>query len=433
MIRIGMEFRDFGFSCLDFTSIEDGNPGCGGTQYEFALLAHHLIKSGFDCEIVFFHSNDNFFNPKIKDVKVKSLNDIPKAANDYKIDILIFWPTHDQEWYDNLDQYCIKSIAWAHNFLTFKEIKWIKKCKNVIKVVCVGQEQYELLCGEDIFERCTFISNMFDFKIDGNLPLTNKKNSVCILGSLIKAKGFHLLAKKWKHIVNKVPDCELFIIGGGNLWNNKVKLGKHGLAEQKYEDAFLKYLIDKNGEILSSVHFLGNLGKEKEEIIKECKVGVVNPNGIETFCLSAIEMEALGVPVCSKKKNGLINSVRNKKTGLLSKTTNGLSRNIIKLLKSDEYSKTLGINGIEYAKQFAGDILIKEWALLLSSVHAGSNFKKSVSIHFFTRMKFIRYFIHLLRKVIILRFIPTPFQINSFYLAIKSKLAKIKNRVLTSN
>ena len=426
---IGMEFRDNGFSNLDFSHIEKGNPGCGGTQYEFALLAHHLLKTMPNAEIVFFHFNENVFESGIREIRISNLQEIPEKAKAACVDILIFWSTHNREWYNRLADCQIKSIAWSHNFLNYQEIQSLYRSALVTQVVSVSREQYELLRGEDFFEKCTYIYNMIDFVPDNALPLSNKSNDVCILGSLIKAKGFHLLAKRWKGIVKKVPDAKLYVIGGGNLWNKEKKLGSHGLADQKYEDSFLRYLTDKNGDLLPSVFFLGNLGKEKDEIIKKCKVGVVNPTGVETFCLSAVEMQSLGVPVCTKRKNGLVNSIINRHTGLLSLTSIGLANNIVKLLKNDELNYNMGLAGIEFAKSFSGDLIVYDWIEQIRLANDGlcSCEKKREQGPY--KIKRFRGAIHFLRTKIGLLFIPSPYQVRLFVSWIEVIGARIKNSV----
>ena len=56
---------------------------------------------------------------------------------------------------------------------------------------------------------------------------------------------------------------------------------------------------------MKSVHFCGNMGIEKLEIYNRTTVGVVNPSArTETFGLSAVEMEACGIPVVTKSGNG---------------------------------------------------------------------------------------------------------------------------------
>ncbi len=431
-MKIGMEFRDANISNIDFTNIENGNPGCGGTQFEFALLAHHLLKLDCEYEIYFFHLSDNVFDHRIKDIKVDSMDEIPFAAKSEGIDLFLFWSTHDNSWYQNLQKLGLKSIAWSHNFLSYPEIQCLEQCDMVKKVVSVSREQYELLVGERIFDKCTYIHNMYDFNIDDiNETDAEKSDIVCCVGTLIKAKGFHILAKEWPKIVRKRPDAQLFVMGTGTLWNSNIAVGSYGLAEASYEKKFMKYLTGKDGNILPSVHFMGNVGSEKKDFFQKCKVGVVNPTGVETFCISAIEMQASGVPVCSKKANGLIDTVINKKTGFLSYSSRGLRRNILKLLKNNKLNHIMSVEATGHAEKFHGDNIVTEWHRLFQNVFYDEEcFNKEYSCLTFRRLKIFRLWIGKLRRLRILTNLPSPYKMNYYIWQLKRKIVKLRNYLL---
>lgn len=428
-MKIGMEFRDTHIKNIDFTHIEEGNPGCGGTQYEFALLAHHLLRLNKGYEIVMFHVSDNIFEDGVIDVKVNCIDDIPQAAKDAQVDILLFWSTHEEVWYQKLEELRIRSVAWSHNFLSYREIKQLGRSSVVKAIVQVSKEQYELLCGEDIFERCTYIYNMFDFHpIIYDRKQVENDNIVCILGALIKPKGFHILAKQWKKILAEVPNAQLYVMGTGSLWNKDAKLGVFNLAESSYECKFMSYLVDENGSKLESVHFLGNVGIEKREIFRKCKVGVVNPTGVETFCIAAVEMEAEGVPVCSKGANGLLDTVRHNETGLLSRNGNKMRRDIIRLLKDNGLNGRMSRKGVEFAKTFSGDKIVLEWDKLFSEVMVDAFVcDKKVSLLSLSRAKVLRALVGKMKKFKVLSFVPSPYQLAEMKQTLKRFLVRIRD------
>lgn len=377
-MKIGFEFRDDNYYNKNFTVFDKGNPGVGGTQYEFVLLANYLSKNIENVELTFFHKgNGNVFSEYINEVFYENVNEVPSLAKENHIDILIFWTMHDAIWYKALKDSCVKSIGWAHNFIEYPELCEINSISNIKAVVAVSKEQYELLSAEDCFNKCTYIYNMFDFDASFQKEITNKENAVCYMGALVEPKGFHILAKCWKRVLSEVPDAELIVLGSGATYNDKAKLGQYGITDSKYEQKFMKYLIGENGDIVPSVHFLGNVGFEKYDIIRKCKVGVVNPTGYsETFCISAVEMESQGVPVCSKKIYGLKNTIIDGETGLLHKNNKELADNIIKLLKNNELNSRLANNGEKYAKSFSGSILISKWCALIEAVYNDEQFQR---------------------------------------------------------
>ena len=406
MIKLGFEFRDDTYTNKNFTVFNEGNIGVGGTQYEFALLIHNLKTRHKDFEFYVFHKNDNIFEEGLHLIKYNSVSEIPKLANENEIDILIFWTMHDLEWYDNLEKYSIISIGWAHNFLDYPLLMKISRNRNIKKLVCVGREQYELLAAESCFNKSTYIFNMFDLEQTFCIP--KRENIVCYMGSLVEPKGFHVLAKIWKKIIKEVPNARLLVLGSGKTYNDNAIMGSYGIAEQKYEDKFIKYLVDSEGHIVNSVQFLGNVGLEKYEIINKCKVGVVNPTAnSETFCISAVEMEAVGVPVCTKNKYGLKDTVLHNETGLLSNSNTRLCKDIVKLLKDEKLYIDISENTIAYARKFKSDNIIIEWDKIFDEILKGDiPTEKIVERHK------VRYIIGLIRNKYKQKWILTPYQLE---------------------
>lgn len=194
-------------------------------------------------------------------------------------------------------------------------------------------------------------------------------HQVTYIGSIIPSKGFQVLAKAWKIILEQVPDAELNVIGSGKLYNRNAKLGRYGIAEEKFEQLFMPFLTDEKGEILPSVHFLGVMGAEKNDIIVKSSVGVANPTGrTETFGISALDFESRGIPVVTIAKNGFLDTVIDHKTGLLVKKTNELASAIITLLLDNELNTKYGKNGIKFTKKFMPKKIIPEWAKLFELI-----------------------------------------------------------------
>ena len=347
---------------MDLTKPENGNPGVGGTQFEFVLLINTLLNhynSKYD--IFIYHYNENSYNNKAKDVIVKNEEDLLKIAAADEIDLLVYKTDKDAKWYSELEKYGIITLAWAHTYLKYEELKLIERSKNVIRLICVGKEQYDIHIDDDVILKTGYIYNMVDSS-GAHIRNTQYENEVTYIGSLIREKGFHVLAKAWKDVLKEVPDAKLNIIGSGKLYNRNSQLGAYGIAEKKYEESFIPYLVDNKGEILPSVKFLGIMGAEKKDIIQKTAVGVVNPTAVsETFCISAVEFEGQGIPVCSCKKNGLLDTVQHRKTGLLSKSSKELSKNIIELLKNKKTNCEYGKNGVEYVKKFQPEVVVEEW------------------------------------------------------------------------
>lgn len=201
----------------------------------------------------------------------------------------------------------MKLIAWAHCPFKSKILYF----NSISRVVCVGNEQRDEHKNALNSHKLTVIFNALNLDVNTTYltPFANRKAEVTFMGALMPFKGFHVLAKAWKDIVSLVPDAHLNVIGSGRLYDRNAPLGKWDIASPEYEELFMPYLLDDNGQILPSVTFWGVLDDEKNKILGETKVGVPNPLGRETFCISAVEMQMYGALVTTIKEGGYIDTV----------------------------------------------------------------------------------------------------------------------------
>lgn len=361
-MRIGFWLEDKDIDGVDLSNPECGNPGIGGTQYMFVLLTYYLNKLFPDLEILLFRYNDNKIFPGVRCIKIK--NHILECVEENKIDIFVFGTLgRDDNFYKKLNLYKFKSIAWAHNYISMSDAKSIELSHNIKRLVFVGHQEYDRYIDHNVINKSTYIYNMFNSDVRSYIRSKNYGLNVTYTGSLTEAKGFHVLAKGWKYIIKKVPNATLHVIGGGNLYNKSQELGKYKIASKEYEEKFIKYLVDDYGNILPSVVFHGVLGQEKINIYQNTAVGIINPTGLtETFGISAVEMEACGIPIVTKKAFGLCDVVKHKKTGLLSRRETVFYKNIVKLLINRDLNISLGSQAKEFVKEeFNPEKISKQW------------------------------------------------------------------------
>lgn len=352
------------------TNIESGNPGIGGTEFLLLQLFYYLNKRG---NVQGTLLTKELLDIPGKQIKVSGLSDIIATVKEENLDILIFTPNfREKEFYEALDESNVAGIAWIHNYICYTDMKNVGQCSAIKQVVFVGKEHCEAYCDDSISNKATYIFNMATPPQIESISVAQKKNTVTYVGALIKAKGFHKLARVWKSVVKEVPDAQLYVIGSGRLYNHNALLGKYGIAEAKYENMFMPYLMEDD-KIMSSVHFMGAMGSEKSGVIQQTKVGVANPTGIsETFCLSAVEFEGVGIPVIGYKGYGFLDTVKSGKTGILIKTNKELKDAIVMLLKNTSKNVEYGENAINfYCMNFTPDIIMDEWEKLLVDVNNG--------------------------------------------------------------
>ncbi len=376
-IKIGVYLPNGRIKDVHLENPERGNPGIGGTQFLLFSLPYYLNKyysNKFD--FVYFVENEKSISSGCKIILVNSLIDTAQKAKDTSCDIIIFRPNYDKEsisFLKRIKELKIKSIAWMHNTPIFL-LNQLHRNKYIIRCVCVGREQYESLRDHPIIYKLSMIFNAVDSSnVPDNLNI-RKTKSVVFLGSLEFAKGFHFLAKLWKHILKIHPDAELFVIGSGKLYDRNQKFGNLGVANEKYEKMFSKNVLNEDGNIHPSVNFLGVLGEEKFEIMSKGCVGFTNnPNVRETFCLSAVEFQLCGTPVVSKAYGGLLDTVEHEISGFLVKNKQGFIRSIDKLLSDRKLSSKMGNKGREIvSKKFNYKNISKDWVNLFNDVISDS-------------------------------------------------------------
>lgn len=413
-MKIGIFLDNIGIEGVDLSRPDLGNPGVGGTEYCFSVLVYSLKKYCPEIDVVFYCTKMAKLPMNINPLIVKDAIDATKKSLSDKCDFIIFRNQVSPDLYRDLEKINQKIIIWGHNFYLSKEAELISKNKRIVLNVFVGREQYDRYMDHDISLKSIYIYNMIP-KVDPVLRL-NDSETVVYLGSLVKAKGFHILARQWKKIIKKYPRAKLKVIGSGALYSRGEKLGKFGVSTSEYENKFIKYLTNKKGMLLDSVEFVGILGGNKGEIFSKASVGVVNPSGkTETFGLGVIEMNQYYLPVVTVKKFGLLDTVINKKNGLTFFRSKNIKKGILELLKDKQLNRELGSRGREWSGFFDPEVLIRGWEKAFFIVLNGEKIiYKSPVKNYFSNLKFLRIFVRFLRFDLKIKFFPAVVDVETF-------------------
>jgi len=376
-IRIGFYLKNSRISSIDCRDIDKGNPGIGGTFFSMISLISNLSKRQVPGFFIKTYAESATLLPSvINAAQINSLNELICAMGKDRIDILVVNRINELDanpkLFNALAGLSAKVIVWAHCFIPPKQLRYYTQNEKVSRVVCVGREQLGLLVDHKIFKKSTFIFNGVNIdNIPENYsqsitPFNLRPNEVTYIGSISPHKGFHLLAKAWKKVLIEIPDAKLNVIGSGQLYDRKSKLGKFGIAEKYYEQSFIKNILDTSGKVHSSIRFLGIRGSDKFEILLKTKVGIPNPSGMsETFGYTAVEMQLAGCMVVTKKCPGYLDTVY-KESGILIDKSSQLANEIIRLLQKKDYDFIRSINFIR--KNFSYDVITLKWINLFQNV-----------------------------------------------------------------
>lgn len=370
---------------VDFSNPYGVNPGVGGTQYMIWLISCMLSADYKDTDVILAADIIEKMPDWMNCVEVHGTVNALKKAEELSADIFVCrGPYLDDEFIRCIKSTSLKVIIWNHNYENDRIARITADCDSVKRCVCVSREQYERLCDHKVFGKSTYIYNALPIdRYTVHKRSSYNRKAICYVGSLHKEKGFLQLAKKWHTLEKKDSDIQLYVIGSGALYNTKNKLGKYGLAQDKYERKFIKYLIDKHGNIKDNVHFMGVVGfEDKLKIMNKSAVGILNPLGKdETFCIGAVEFEALGVPVTARKKYAFLDTAADGEAGLLYKNYRGMVNNIIRLINDSNLNKSLGESAALFAARFDIPAVTKEWHSLLDDVYSGKEQLSCRNLH----------------------------------------------------
>jgi glycosyltransferase involved in cell wall biosynthesis len=355
---------------VDIRDVDSGNPGIGGTEYMFFLIAKYLSSA---MEVHFYATRIGAFP---QGVTYHPVRDFADAAAQFQ--------TQGEKWVILREAEIMANaalirslpqgfLAWAHNYSNAKTLKACQRLANVVRYVCVSREQYEQMRDERIFGKCAYIFNAAVAKAYLGAPIPAAGNSVFFMGSIIPHKGFHILARQWQEIKRAVPDATLHIVGSGQLYDRSIPMGPLGMATAAYERQFARHLT-RGGALREDVIFHGTLGADKNQLLRSAKVAVVNPTGVgETFCISALEFELLGVPVITKNFGGPRNVMVDGRTGILIDREGDLAQAVVRLLRDDRLRASMAEQGIAHARahfDIAG--VVQAWERLLRELEEGA-------------------------------------------------------------
>ncbi|WCB45557.1 glycosyltransferase family 4 protein [Nitratidesulfovibrio vulgaris] len=354
---------------------ENGNPGCGGTEFLFAALPHYLQKIHKNAvSPVLLANHIHNLPPEVESYCVNDLTSAAQKAKNLGCTHFIFRPRRDAAdgFYELLDSLQLATIAWTHVLPTNKHIRELAKCKAVKAVVCVEHEQNEAMRDTPLWSKLTYIVNGFDMEPFAQAaPLPRDEATIMYLGALVPVKGFHILARAWPKVLQRHPNARLLVAGTGKVYDQDAPLGSWGLADKNYEDKEIKpFLAGPDGKTTPSVELLGKLGIEKFDYLRRVTLGVANPSGLSENCPgAALEIQACGTPIVSGAYYGMLDTIRHNETGLLGKTVEDLANNICTILEDKELASRLGNNGPAFVHQrYNYNKVTQQWLHLMELI-----------------------------------------------------------------
>ena len=366
-MKIGFYYKNELLGRIDCMQLLNGNPGISGTAYMFALISTQLAERDNGLDVTFFAPHPVNASPRMH---VEQAQDVVEAYRKAEAAGLRFLVVKGNEASQLLDVFPQKSsgtriVVWCHNFLTHHELNRYGRNPLVARIINVGREQMDLYRDHPAFQKSDYIYNTVKIAgkyTDGLVPASRRSDIVTYMGCVIPGKGLHVLAEAWPEVLRRKPHAQLYVIGTGALYDHHATLGEWGLADPRYERYIMKSL-SRDGKLLPGVHLMGIMGNEKYDILRQTKIGVPNPTGnTETFCVSAVEMQMLGIRIVSKRCPGYLDTVRK---GVLVKSERQLADEIVWMMDVPDVADD---SQAYFEQHFAPQTVVGGWERLFLEI-----------------------------------------------------------------
>ena len=390
----------------DFSILQDGNPGIGGTEYLVLLLAEHLALDIDNSVTLYLHNAISGLPSKIHQSIVCSFEEAITVHSSLPVPLMICGPQQIiGRW--RLSSLAtasgVRFILWAHiEFYHRKEVMLFAGCNAVKRIVFLTPHSYARYSAK-IRRKGIIIGHP---AVHSDVPKRNQfRNEIVYLGALVPLRKCENLLKVLPDIVLRFPDVHLTVLGGGNLYDRSDSLGDSGIASPAYEKVLLE-IVEKNG-LWPYVSFKGNVSPSSfASLINNAAIGVTNLRyeGNETFCLSAVEMGSYGLPVIAGDIGGLKDTLP-RRCGFRVKNNKQLTSKIERLLKNRKENLKKGERYRSFVEaNYKPSIFFRSWDFLINdTANVESPPHQKTSLRYFPLIVVcrVRNFIgRILRKII---------------------------------
>jgi glycosyltransferase involved in cell wall biosynthesis len=314
-------------------------PGC---QKEETIDGVKIIRAGGKLSV--YRKAKSFYSKRFSkegfDIVIDEINTQPFFApkfvkNNEKVVALIHQLAREYWFYET--PFPINYLGYH-----FLENRWLKQYVDIPTVTVSESTQKDLA---DLgFKHVSIVPEGLNFEPLDVLPEKSSKPIVVFSGRLKRAKRPDHAIEAFKIVKEKILDAELWVFGDGPF----------------------RHKLESNAGL--GVRFFGKLENvERRELLKQSWVLMV-PGLREGWGLNIIEANALGVPCIAYNVHGLRDSIKNEETGLLVEAGNikALAENTISFLQNQSKRQRLGLNALQYAKEFNWDKTAKTFIAKIS-------------------------------------------------------------------
>lgn len=356
--------------------------GASGTVSAMILASHGLTLRGH--EVVVLNRSESGVYQRTRHLKTKSPEDTRRHLEEVgSADVFIAngWAS---DIFDGFEIPVPIKVHWIHNFIDQVPVEKAMAEGRINYGVCISANQLGTWWRSPVFSRITNIPNCVDAaSLEGQATDEVRENKIMFIGATRESKGFHDGLRIFLQFHARHPEYKFYVAGGAGLHGSAGPLSANGIFEQDYEDRYLKELLyDQNGILRPEIVLLGRI--PRSEVLRHLattKVALVNPSWTsepETFCVSAVEAQGMGVPVISTFRGGLPEVIRDGKSGILVKRREDQSMvaEIERITQNEGLAAEFAAAGRTHVRErFGVDRIAAEWDAKLHDMAAGRLFR----------------------------------------------------------
>ena len=306
----------------------------GGIEDCNLQLANNLIKLGLDVKLACIIKNKKKYG-RLPVIPINSL--LTKKLSQF-CDVLISSNTCK---YFNKQKNIIK-ILWLHNQMQIEKSIRKNQLLSILlnKPNCVFVSKYlkNITTSLYPFKSRTVISNGCS-----ELFLKNKrkkKTKPIFVWTIRRNRGLSEILNMWNlYIYKKKLNAELHIYGLKSNLNKKIL--------QNYRNIGIKFFGIVNKKVLAKKY--------------SYSMAMIHPGYDETFCISALEGQASGLPILTFNRTALSERVVNGVNGYKVNSYKRMAKIAVKLISSKSARTNLSNNAIRLSKKYSWESIALTW------------------------------------------------------------------------
>ena len=330
--------------------------GVGGVETTYLELPEHLTKRGHSC-FVFCKCDEEHIYKGVYFVPYEKISEY----SNLKPDVVI-----TSRWFDSLYMFPeSKKIAWMQD-AHFQDSNHEDSWQIIDAFVCssLWHRQYSAQrLGERLdAKKISIIPLSIRGEVFKNKNISRNPNQV--IYSSNPDRGLYILKDMWEEITDSIKDIQLVITYGweglstwssDSAWLDKIKRDKHD--------------IEKWAKDMGNIVITGRLTKSSlADKFLSSSLCLYPNNFWETFCLTALESQAAGVPMITTDIGGLTTTLSNTSNILINDNPFGESykkrfiKETIELMKNKNEIKRMSDECISYFEQVpTWDDIAEKW------------------------------------------------------------------------